>query len=203
MKDSLDILVVEDTPINQESARFTLKDHNLTVADSYSDANNKLFCGDLVFDAVLTDLMIPYRRGDGLDAYGFPIAFTALGHGIPYIGIFTDTNHHDDHLVYGGENIMIPTPERYSETGIRRVLSTRKNPGLDEVSLNTSNSVFMFLDINGGRNIFPLKDGTFTEISPYKVSEEERQLYIMKDCGEPIYAKNWGKALELLMSKRR
>lgn len=118
--EKLEVLVVEDNPIHQESAREQLgTEHNLTVVGSFDDAKD-LLVGEYVgsrqgwarkntYDVVLTDLMLPQGRGEcqrdrsranEIQPFGYAIALIASKLGTKYVGVITDTNHHDDAMAY-------------------------------------------------------------------------------------------------------
>src|SRR3989344_5965196 len=109
------ILVVEDEPLHQRAARYLLREHRVTVADSFVEASHQK---DKIFDVVLTDFMLPYgkycntyeqlrRSGLSIDEaeeycrkpqpFGYPIALIAAKRrpSVRHIGIVTDTNHHN------------------------------------------------------------------------------------------------------------
>ena len=107
------ILVIDDSPVHQQSARQTLEGHELTVVSSYDEALK--FMGQSqwenvnprpVFDAVLTDLMMPAGMGllggDGMKyvgqemPMGFGLALLAvLCSGAKLVGVVTDMTRHD------------------------------------------------------------------------------------------------------------
>ncbi len=106
------ILVIDDSSVHQQSARQTLKDHDLTVVGSYDEAV-RLMGQDFkvgskygqVFDAVLTDLMLPAGMGglggagsefDGQEMpMGFGLALLAvLYSGAKMVAVVTDLNRH-------------------------------------------------------------------------------------------------------------
>ncbi len=113
-KEKLEILVVEDKTINQESAKYLLRDHNVSIAGDFVQAIRKLvgvkdgesICNDLSgrttrFDVVLSDLMFPlggqYMPCE--DTYsekplGYSLALIASRLQVPRMAILTDMNHH-------------------------------------------------------------------------------------------------------------
>ena len=106
----LDILVIEDTPLHQESAddQFLNQHSNyaFTLAHNYEQAKQLLTSINKPFDIVLTDLMMPKGSRDTMSPkgmeyifdqlpYGFPLALLAAKQNVPYIAIVTDINHHD------------------------------------------------------------------------------------------------------------
>jgi len=109
MEIQMKILVIDDNQNNITTAYQTLVGHDLTVCMSHKEADEVLkdvSAGILKFDAVLTDLMLPYdadavgylapnKTGEET-AIGFQIAIRALKLGIPYIGILSMGDHHKD-----------------------------------------------------------------------------------------------------------
>jgi CheY-like chemotaxis protein len=101
----MEVLVIEDSRWNQESAQETLGDHDVTLAKDIDEAYRALQSSE-EFDAVLTDLHLPrggwtgsvarrrVERTNSLPA-GLVFALKASNMGIPTV-IFTDANHHDD-----------------------------------------------------------------------------------------------------------
>jgi len=123
--DKLDILVVEDTKKHQDSARWLLRDHNVTMAEDYVGAVRSLKKDDneygpgesglfdisskvTDFDVVLSDMVFPMGgksmsdRGPiacadthSPDHLGYSLALVASRLHIPSFAILTDLNHHD------------------------------------------------------------------------------------------------------------
>ena len=108
------ILVFDDSPQNQQSARAQFKDHDLTVIGTFNEASDlltPLVYGDQPnpkfrkFDVVLTDMMVPASdRSLGGSARNYAgqemplgsiIALQALYAGVKKVALVTDTNHHD------------------------------------------------------------------------------------------------------------
>ena len=110
------ILVIDDSPLHQESARQTLEGHDVTIVGTYDEAV-ALFglhampwrlkeCQPQKFDVVLSDLMMPAGMGglggDGTQyngqemPMGFPLVLMAvLKSNAKYLAVVTDTNRHD------------------------------------------------------------------------------------------------------------
>jgi hypothetical protein len=99
------ILVIEDSPANQQSARDTLSEHELTIVGSYDEAM-KILQGKQKFDVVFTDLMMPAGmagvNGDGkkwegtLMPMGFGLLLLAvIVSGAKYVGLVSDPSRHD------------------------------------------------------------------------------------------------------------
>ncbi len=101
------ILVIDDNQNNITTAYQTLVGHDLTVCVSHKEADKVLkgvSAGTLKFDAVLTDLMLPYdpeypylHNSIGTEIpLGFVIALKAQMYSIPYVGIVSYGDHHKD-----------------------------------------------------------------------------------------------------------
>lgn len=104
------ILIIEDTPKHQESARKQFRDENLELAQHYQEGLTAILASkEQLYDAVLTDLLMP-KGGfetmgpDGMKyvfdllPYGFPLVLLAAKYGAKYVGLVTDVNHHDHPL---------------------------------------------------------------------------------------------------------
>jgi CheY-like chemotaxis protein len=116
--EKLDILVVEDEPKHQESARVLLANHDIQIVGNFDEAADLITGGSKYspnqgnkrnYDAVLTDLFIPQGRGDCIAdndivqqqmPFGYPIALMATKEGIPYVAVVSDANHHEDPIGY-------------------------------------------------------------------------------------------------------
>ncbi len=106
------VLVFDDSRANRDAAHAQLKGHDLTVVGTYDEAQKLLMPKldhDVAsypdFDVVLTDLLVPASRqeqgGDGLGFVGqeMPVGIfigllAAKAH-VKYVGVFTDSGHHD------------------------------------------------------------------------------------------------------------
>jgi CheY-like chemotaxis protein len=120
----LNLLVIDDSPWNQASARLTLKDHQVTVVGSIRTAYELFQYKELRYDGVLTDLYLPVGDYEGAmysarkiawnaikvpEGFieetnrvaaqqipaGLVFALTAVKAGVPTV-ICTDTDHHRD-----------------------------------------------------------------------------------------------------------
>lgn len=130
------ILVLDDNATHRFSAKSLLKGHDLTVVATYDEAAKLL--GEHKFDTFLGDLMLPASKQTlAPDAYHFVgeemplgtiLALLALKHGVKYVAVLTDTNHHmhpasaafdafnaqwlgpfavgDSHILCGGNDFM-------------------------------------------------------------------------------------------------
>jgi len=134
--DALRILVIEDTPKHQASARISLTGHKLTIATGYEEAMRIL--GNEKFDVVLTDLQMPmssrtlsstaFRLGE-LVPYGIMLMIEAAHQGAKRVAVVTDLNHHTDwvsaafdHFSYsvkieGAKVLMMHAPMKQDESG--------------------------------------------------------------------------------------
>jgi CheY-like chemotaxis protein len=122
MNTKLNILIVEDKPKNIAAAQRQLEGHNLVIVSGFDDALTALKRNGYArrtvespdtFDAVLTDCMYPKGgtacmgpKGaavvncQGEMPYGPMIVLHAIECGIPFIGLITQGNHHDDPFVF-------------------------------------------------------------------------------------------------------
>lgn len=113
------VLVIDDSVINQESARQSLAGHDLTVVGNTVDAQALLRGENFDFDAVLTDLLMPlpvaqaYRAAEGycspfgsgatcvsIEAckgehpVGLMFALTAAARGAKFVAVVSNASHH-------------------------------------------------------------------------------------------------------------
>jgi CheY-like chemotaxis protein len=134
--DAMRILVIEDTPKHQTSAKAGLAGHKLTVATGYEEAMKILESEK--FDVVLTDLQMPmssrtlsskaFKLGQ-LVPYGLLLKDEAAHQGAKYVAVVTDLGHHDDwvsaafdHFGYsvkidGAKVLMMHAPMKQDESG--------------------------------------------------------------------------------------
>ena len=117
------ILVIEDKQIHQDSARETLTDHDLMIAQSYDDAVDELNRPSFNYEAVLTDMNMPMSKGtlsreaykpDEQVPYGFVLALLAAHRGAKYVAMVTDTNHHKGAMSNALDKLS-PTYYKYEE----------------------------------------------------------------------------------------
>lgn len=101
--DARTILVIEDTPRHQVSARKLLIGHRLTVATGYDEAMELM--GKNRYEVVLSDLSLPMSSRTlsdkafvlgALTPYGLLLALEAARQGAKYVTVVTDLSHHDD-----------------------------------------------------------------------------------------------------------
>ena len=131
-----------------------------------------------------------------IKAYGYPLAFVAAAHHIPYIAVVSDLDHHQDPM-----------------SSAMDLFKTRD--GLPR-RIPTNGSLVMFFDIRDLPDIYSLQDGTTTDICPYHLEEEKRDQYFAFSVlelhpeleGTPAQdkmfyrqAKNWKAALEMLVEQ--
>ena len=98
------ILVIDDNPLNQDSARQTLGDHDVNVVGTHEDAHEVLVKSE-PYDAILCDLLMPageMTQGPEGEKYvgqempvGFGLALLAVLRGAKLVLVATATNHHD------------------------------------------------------------------------------------------------------------
>lgn len=115
LPDALRILVIEDTPRHQASARVDLAGHRLTVATGYEEAMQIL--AREKFDYVFTDLMMPmsslmlgteaFKLGE-LVPYGIMLMIEAAHRGASYVAVVTDLNHHANWLSAAFDHFRYP-----------------------------------------------------------------------------------------------
>jgi len=139
-KKTLDVLVVEDTPIHQEAARAMLTDYNVTVVGTFDEASDLITGGSRyspnrdnkrVFDAVLTDMFYSQGRGDCMAdksaasqemPFGYAVAMMALKEGTPYVGILSDVSHHENPIGYTLDMFMDGNKAEVMRFGDSRVV---------------------------------------------------------------------------------
>lgn len=123
--DYLRILVIEDTPKHQASAKVGLAGHKLTVVTGYEEAMKLLgesmidmqTCENTMFDVVLTDLQMPMSsRTLGSEAfnlgqlvpYGIMLMIEAAHRAVTRVAVVTDMNHHADWLSAAFDHFSYP-----------------------------------------------------------------------------------------------
>ncbi len=222
------VLVVDDKEINRLSAKM-LETQWYTVETapdfltalkilSGKETDEKIHCyfehpNTPRHGFLLTDLMFPFGgekfefvniKDDSFSRaeevpLGYALSIYAAKIGVPKIAIVTDTNHHAGPLA--------ATFDLFADyvEGIRQ-----------SFRLRLQGSDFMLFDERGVGSVHPLKDGSFTRKTPKYVDygtantydqNEIRERYLHqterfhdgKDYLVPINAKNWARALELLL----
>jgi len=118
-KKTLEILVVEDTPLHQESAKALLAGHNVQIVETFDEAVEYLVGGSNYapakdkkkhYDVVLTDMFLPQGKGicqadttnsaTELHPFGYSLALMACQEGTPYVGVLSHGNHHKNPIAY-------------------------------------------------------------------------------------------------------
>ncbi|MFZ5954807.1 MAG: hypothetical protein ACOYT4_00090 [Nanoarchaeota archaeon] len=99
------ILVIEDKLIHQESAKELLKNHDLTIVNTFEGYLEKMYGvyhkKIQSFEVILSDLSFPWcNEGNTYDFrqethLGYTVPFHSAIYSIPYCAIYTDTDHHD------------------------------------------------------------------------------------------------------------
>src|SRR5512133_3218910 len=108
------ILVIDESPLHQASARQTLVGHDLTVISTCDEAYKALKYPETAFeisrpkpsfDAVLCDLLMPAGKTamgpKGMEyvgqemPVGFALSLMAVAYGVKYVAVATDIGHHD------------------------------------------------------------------------------------------------------------
>ena len=180
---TLNILIAEDTVEHQENARELLSGHNLDVVGTYKEAIKLLGDRDRVYNAVLTDLFLPWSRtpkypihnkpDEAMEprAVGYPLAMFALARGVPNVGIVSIANHHDGAMAATTDDF------RYDFDYIKG-----GSPGMDYVGN------------------YPLLRG-----SPnlWFFNAAERAPYLTVGIEYEDRRKNWKAALEVMLEQRR
>jgi CheY-like chemotaxis protein len=111
----MNILVVDDKPMNLRSAHKTLPGHDVTVSHAFDETmgfflNEKM---ERRFDVVLTDLLMPLGGTMVHDCVkridleqqiplGFIIALKAMSLGVKFVAIVTDMDHHSRDAIAQG-----------------------------------------------------------------------------------------------------
>lgn len=139
--DALRILVIEDTPKHQASAKAGLAGHKLTVVTGYEEAMKII--GSEKFDVVLTDLQMPmsstmlnpeaFKLGE-LVHYGILLMIEAAHQGAKHVAVVTDISNHAQHnnwliraldrflypmQIEGAKVLMMHAPMRQDANGER------------------------------------------------------------------------------------
>lgn len=135
---AMKILVIDDNATHRTAAMAQLKDHNVTVVDTY-DAGRDILFPNHDFEVVLVDLLMPAsERQQGPKGkvfleqempVGIFLALLAAKNGAKYVAVLTDSDHHshpasacfDDFNLEGANH---PTP--FMVAGAKTLLS---NPG--------------------------------------------------------------------------
>ena len=201
----LDILVVEDNKTHRDAAEKQLEDHNVILVPAFDYAIDYITPKEVYkenekgkkewmiethdFDVILTDLLMPQGRGDCMTpanrkmgneerAFGFPLAIIGAIQGAKYIGVITQMNHHNHPMAYTFDLI-------------------REDHEPCRLKINET-TVMFFNEYLGGTCL--LKDGTYTDDFDNH-EEDEYVTYHNKELDRdmPVYAKNWKKALGILM----
>jgi len=196
-KKQLEILVVEDKPINQRSiSQLKEEGHNVDIAETFAEAveylGNESKEGKK-YDVVLTDMMLPL--GEGIvnlsrqgereryqeNALGYAVALHSARKGVPMVAVVTDMNHH-------AGPISATFDLFYTEEGGRPIMTV-------------NDSRLMMFDERDLTRLYVLKDGNMTEDRPdYDAPEEEKEKYVKDEEGHYQTTKNWKAALTKLIT---
>lgn len=130
--EKLNILVIEDKAAHRQAAIDQLADHNVKVVSSFflgmqllggtalDRSNNESGRGNYQkdFHVVLTDMNLPVSDMKGLSPecykpgeeapYGFVLALRAAQAGARYVGMLTDTNHHQGIMSHALDAMAAP-----------------------------------------------------------------------------------------------
>lgn len=170
----LNILLVEDTLENQESARIQLRDHNVTILSTFEATVEMISTKQ--FDVVLTDVMLPGEAHGvsgsnpevGKDTpYGLVIAHMASARGIP-VRMVTDLNHHSSPIAWSLDQLLnvegpvscmySPTPKNWSKAleNVESYIKEREVQGDPEDSQKVTTVCFTRrMQPNGIQDKFP------------------------------------------------
>lgn len=129
------ILIVEDKVLHIESAKKLLVNHNLTIVTEFKDFflqkrsthfiswSRKEDLDLSCYDAVLTDVFLPSatNKGDRDGPTGLVIALKALEHGVKYVGIISDQNHHSESPIAKAFDMFCDYDEKPIQLGKSRM----------------------------------------------------------------------------------
>lgn len=101
----MNILVFDDNATHRAAAEAQFKDHDLTVVETYDQAQKLLLDPNSKFDVVFSDLLVPAsfqaqtEQLRGLGGTEMPVGIfigllAAVKGGAKYVGVLTDANHH-------------------------------------------------------------------------------------------------------------
>ena len=119
------ILVIDDNPVHQASARETLAGHDVTVAKSYEEGFKILVPLEAYkyvrrgekgayYDVVLSDLLMPpsgimmadrEKFAGQEQPLGWALVLRAVLNGARYVALVSETSHHDHPAAYALECI--------------------------------------------------------------------------------------------------
>lgn len=170
----LNILLVEDTLENQESARIQLSDHKVTIVSTFEATVEMISTRQ--FDVVLTDVMLPGEAHGvsgsnpevGKDTpYGLVIAHMASARDIP-VHMVTDLNHHSSPIAWSLDQLLnvegpvscmySPTPKNWSKAleNVAPYIKERETQeGLEDSQKVTTVCFTRRLQPNGIQDAFP------------------------------------------------
>jgi CheY-like chemotaxis protein len=142
------VLVIDDSPVHQESARQTLSGHDLTLATSYEEGFKALVPivshGNYVakgekgraYDAVLCDLLMPApgtmmteeakREFENKEQpLGWALILRAVLNGTPFAALVSQTSHHDHPAAFALDAID-NVDDAWGDTKYQRGLPMKK-----------------------------------------------------------------------------
>ncbi|MBT7903667.1 response regulator [Candidatus Woesearchaeota archaeon] len=200
----LEILVIDDKLENRESAKQLLAEHNVDVASNLVEAltlmghkvNYESDIEPKKYDVVLTDMMFPMggRRSQDIvnmsqegewqrhedQPLGYSVVLFAAKQGIAYAAVLTGMNHHTGPISATFDLFYDRDNEHQRQ----------------EFTINGTKCI-MF-DERDHSSIYTLTDGTLTDQSPYRVSEDQRSQYVQEGKHGFKTAKNWKAVLDAL-----
>lgn len=186
-KKPLDILIVEDNPLHQASARYTLAEHNVTIVKTFFEAERALskvgvdirklqlgqdpFVENSAYDAVLTDTIM--CNGDDVPivgnwtkmAYSFPLALLAAQGG---------RDHNAAKYVAVVNDMARPTDP--VEATFDYLQTNENNP-----PFKINDSIVGFFDTYFSPKLFVLRDGGFLPESESPWAKDSEGNYRLSD----------------------
>jgi CheY-like chemotaxis protein len=225
----IEILVVEDTPIHQESARILLAGHNVEIVGTYDEALDRVYGESCYainksspkkkYDVILTDMFFPQGRGDCVadksqasveQPFGYALAQIACMEGTPYVGIVSDANHHGNGIGYSmdplNEKVMNVNGSRYC------VFNNSYKTGMESILVKADgSSAGSTYALRASLKEDPkMKEKGITDVRGFKVEAVEQEGSFLRNRlirrgnkymqQVPAEAKDWLGALTYLMT---
>ena len=203
----LDILVVDDNQLYRKAAEHLLAEHNVATARTLVEAlklmgHKTSYDEEIVgtnYDVVLTDMMFPMggRRSADIvnmsqegewkrhedQPLGYAMVLFAAKEKVPYVGLLTNMNHHDTPISATFDLFYDRSNEHQRQ---EFVINGSKCIMFDERDLSSA---------------YLMKDGSFSEQSPYNLSDEKADSYVREGDYGFQRVKNWKAVLEALEVK--
>ena len=126
------VLVIDDNPIHQESARQTINNHELTIVGTYDEAhlliNGNYKTTPVKYDVVLSDLLMPASAmtmgTEGMKyagqemPVGFALSLMAALRGTKFVAVVTDIGHHDHPASAMLDPFTSSCPSEFNDVGV-------------------------------------------------------------------------------------